>query len=752
MRVLSVGGGPAGLYAGILMKKAFPRVDFEVHERNRGGETSGFGVVFSDETLGFLEQADAESYREIRAAFRSWSDIRTWFRGQWTRSTGHGFSAISRATLLAILERRARELGCEIRHESEIADVERLLGADLVLGADGVASTVRERFASAFRPRVEPGTCRFCWLGAELPLDAFTFYFVETEHGLFQVHAYPYDAERSTFIVETHDGAWRAAGLDRASEAGTVAICERLFAGLLGGRRLVANRSIWRRFPTVTCETWRHGHVVLLGDAAHTAHYSIGSGTKLALEDAIALVGALREHGLGEVARALEAYEAARRPDVARLQRAARDSRRWFEGSRRYLTQEPLPFTFNLMTRSKRITYDNLRERDPALVDDLDRWYGAAHGRAVETGGRPVPPAFVPYRARSVVLDNRIVVSPMCQYSAVEGVVGDWHLVHLGSRALGGAGLVISEMTDVAPEGRISRACAGLWNDEQLAAWRRIVDFVHAHSGARVGVQLAHAGRKASMRHPWAGGDRPLAPGEGAWPTLAPSAVPYQPDWPAPRAMERADLDRVREAFAEAARRAERAGFDWLELHFAHGYLLSSFLSPLANFRTDEYGGSLGNRMRYPLEVFRAVREAWPASRPVSVRISATDWFEEEGRGTTVEESVVLARELAAAGCDLVDVSSGGNSPESKPEFGRMYHAPFAERIRYEAAVPVMVVGGILDADHANTVLGAGRADLAVIARAHLADPYLTLRAATRYGVDVSWPGQYLRGKPVPPR
>ena len=733
------------------MKKAFPAVEVEIHERNRPDDTFGFGVVFSDETLSFLADADAESYGRIRARFRSWTDIRTLFRGVWTTSTGHGFSALSRVDLLRELARRATELGCDLRWGSEAAVDEALAGgADLVLGADGANSAVRERFADAFGPRVEPGRCRFSWLGTDLPLSAFTFLFVETPHGLFQVHAYPYAEGLATFIVETHEEAWRAAGLDRADEAETVAICERLFAAELGGRRLLANRSIWRRFPTVTCERWSHGRVVLLGDAAHTAHFSIGSGTKLAMEDSIALVAAFRARGLGDVPAVLAAYEEARRLDVAKLQRAAATSRRWFEISRRYRDQEPVPFAFNLMSRSKRIGYDNLRQRDPALIAEVDR----AFRRSV--GGRPgavdAPPLFAPFAARGIELANRMVVSPMCQYSAEDGAPGDWHLVHLGSRALGGAGLVIAEMTDVAADGRITTGCTGMYAEEHVAAWRRIVEFVHARTGARIGLQLAHAGRKGSVRHPWRGEDVPLAPSDGAWETLAPSAVPFRPDWPAPRAMERADLDRVRGLFVEATRRAERAGFDWLELHAAHGYLLSSFLSPLANFRDDDYGGSLANRMRWPLEVFAAMRGAWPAAKPMSVRVSASDWLEAEGRGVTVEETVVFARELKALGCDVIDVSSAGNSPESRPEYGRMYQVPFAEQIRYEAAVPVMAVGGILDADHANTVLAAGRADLAVIARSHLADPYLTLHAAERYGVDVSWPGQYLLAKPRSPR
>ncbi len=754
MRVATLGGGPAGLYLGILLKKAFPEVEVTIHERNRPDDTFGFGVVFSDETLDFLVEADAESFEEIRSRFRNWTDIRTFHRGEWTTSTGHGFSALARVALLEILQRRALELGCDLRFESDVTDVEEHLDADLVVAADGVNSAVRERFASELGPRVELGSCRFSWLGTDLPLDAFTFLFVDTPHGLFQVHAYPYDGGRATFIVETHEETWRDAGLDRADEAATVATCERLFAEHLRGHRLVTNRSIWRRFPTVTCERWHHRNVVLLGDAAHTAHFSIGSGTKLAMEDAIALVAEFRRLGTGDVPRVLAAYEEARRPDVARLQRAARDSRRWFESSRRYRRQSPWIFCFNLMTRSKRITWDNLGERDPGLVERVAREYRREQAGADMPGGDSgdpaPPPVFVPFRVRDLTLPNRIVVSPMCQYSAVDGRVGDWHLVHLGSRAVGGAGLVLSEMTDVEAEGRITPGCAGLYEPEHVAAWRRIVEFVHGNSRSPIGVQLAHAGRKGSVRHAWSGQDTPLSAGEGAWPTIGPSALPFRPDWPVPRAMDRADMDRVRGAFVRSARWALDAGFDWIELHLAHGYLLSSFLSPLANVRNDDYGGSLAHRMRFPLEVFRAVREAWPAGRPMSVRISATDWLEEEGRGTTIEESVALSRELRLAGCDLIDVSSAGNSPESRPDYGRMYQVPFAERIRYEAGVPVMAVGAILGADHANTVLAAGRADLAVMARPHLADPYLTLRAATRYGVDVPWPGQYEPGKPRP--
>ena len=747
MKIVSVGGGPAGLFFSILMKKAFPETEIEVLERNRPDDTYGWGVVFSDETLDNLEAADPQSFAAIRGRFKYWRDIETYYRGACVTSTGHGFCALERKRLLMILHDRCRDLGVDLKFEREVEDIEAVRGADLVLGADGVNSRVRSRYSEAFRPSVDLRQCRFCWLGTDKPLEAFTFIFRETGHGLFQVHAYPFEDGRSTWIVECQEDVWRRAGLEGASEEETVRFCAGIFAEDLQGHRLLTNRSLWRRFPTVRCGTWHHENVVLLGDAAHTAHFSIGSGTKLAMEDAIALAEAFREHGTSDVPKALAAYEEARRVDVIKLQKAAQTSLEWFENCRRYMGQPPIQLAFNLMTRSKRITYDNLRERDPDLIRRVDAWFAGAQG----TDGA-VPPAFQPFQLRGLELSNRVVVSPMCQYTADDGTVGDWHLVHLGSRAVGGAGLVISEMTDVLPEGRITLGCAGMYERSHMDAWKRIVDFVHESSPAKIGIQLAHAGRKGSVHHPW---DRledvPLSEAEGAWQTVAPSAIPFRPDWPAPREMTRADMERVREAFAQATLWSDRAGFDLVELHMAHGYLLSSFISPLSNRRTDDYGGSLRNRLRFPLEVFRAVRQSWPEDKPISVRISATDWLGD--RGTTPEDSVELARLLKAAGCDVIDVSSAGNSPESEPLYGRMYQVPFADRIRHEAEIPVMAVGALLGIDHANTVLASGRADLAAMARPHLKDPYLTLHAAEHYELfDHLWPGPYRAVQPRPPK
>jgi anthraniloyl-CoA monooxygenase len=750
MRILTIGGGPAGLYFSLLMKKAFPDSDVHVVERNRADDTFGWGVVFSDETLGHFEAEDPESMARIRQSFRYWGEIETHRGGAVTTSTGHGFCGLSRKMLLMILQDRCREVGVRLSFSREVTDFDAALREhDLVLGADGVNSAVRARYASIFKPSIDWRKCKFCWLGTDLTLRAFTFIFEESEHGLFQVHAYPFEEGRSTFIVECREETWRSAGLHEATEEDTVRYCEALFAKYLHGHRLLTNRSLWRTFPTVVNERWYHENLVLVGDAAHTAHFSIGSGTKLAMEDAIALCDTVKRLGTTDVAAVLAAYQDARYGEVRRIQRAAQTSLEWFETSARYQKQHPLAFTYNLMTRSKRITHDNLALRDPELVRRTAEQFADAAGAPRDASGKAPPPVFTPFTLRGLRLQSRIVVSPMCQYSAQEGVPGDWHLVHLGSRAIGGAGLVMTEMTDVLPEGRITYGCTGMWSDEQEETWRRIVGFVHDHSACRIGIQLAHAGRKGSCRKPWEDDGRPLRPDEGAWETIGPSALPFDAGWPVPRAMDRADMDRVVAAFAAATRRSLSAGFDLVELHMAHGYLLSSFLSPLSNQRADAYGGSLANRARFPLEVLDAVRAAWPADRPISVRITATDWVLEGGQ--TIEESVIVARWLKEHGADIVDVSSGGNSPASQVVYGRMYQVPFAEQIRYEAGVPTMAVGAILDADQANTVLAAERADLCALARAHLADPYLSAHAAARYGYEgLAWPNQYLLGKPRP--
>ncbi len=734
-----IGGGPAGLFFAALMKQADPAHEIVVHERNRLDDTFGFGVVFSDATEEALAAADPTVTAAMAAHSHRWDDIEIHYQGTAITSTGHGFSGLSRRTLLAILADRCRDLGVDLRFQCEVTDPETLRGADLVLAADGVNSLVRERYREHFAPAVDTRPNRFVWLGTTRPFPAFTFYFKHDPHGLWRVHAYQYERECSTFIVEATEATWRAAGMDRASEAGTIAFCERLFADELAGHQLIGNRSLWRSFPTIRNARWSHGNVVLVGDAAHTAHFSVGSGTKLAMEDAVALAAALRRHT--DIAAALATYEEARRPAVESLQRAAQVSLQWFEDTERYMDLEPLQFAFTLLTRSLRITHGNLKTRDPAFVARVDGWFAE---RAHREAGAPAPPApapppmFTPFRLRDLLLTNRVAVSPMCQYSAENGMPNDWHLVHLGSRAMGGAGLVFTEMTDVSAEGRISPFCTGLYRAEHAAAWKRIVDFVHANTAARIAVQLGHAGRKASTQRMWEGDNQPLPAGN--WPLVAPSPIPYFPHSQVPKEMTRADMDRVVADHARATELAIAAGFDMLEIHMAHGYLLASFISGVTNRRSDEYGGPLAHRMRLPLEVFDAVRAVWPAERPMSVRISAVDWYP---GGNEPGDAVKVARLLREHGCDIIDVSAGQTVPDQRPVYGRLFQTPFADRIRHEVGIATMAVGNISSYADVNTIVAAGRADLCLLARAHLWDPYWTRHAAWELGYPLPWPGQY---------
>jgi anthraniloyl-CoA monooxygenase len=751
VKIVSIGGGAAGLYFAILMKKADPAHEIVVLERNRPDDTFGFGVVFSDATLDNFRDADAPTHDAITRAFAHWSDIDIHYQGQVLTSTGHGFSGLSRQRLLDILQARAAELGVVMRFSTEVdrAAAWQDEGADLVLAADGVNSWVRQRYAGHFQPDISWRRNRFVWLGTTFPFRAFTFIFKEDEHGLWRVHAYSYDARHSTFILEATEDTWRRAGLEEASEDDTVAFAQSLFARELDGHRILRNRSLWRSFPVIRNARWHHDNIVLVGDAAHTAHFSIGSGTKLAMEDAIGLSRSLAEER--EVGRALAAYEAERRPHVEALQRAAQTSLEWFEHTERYHGRlEPVQFAFSLLTRSLRVTHDNLRTRDAKFTATVDGWFAEKASRqsgVAVTATPPPPPMFTPFRLRGLVLANRVVVSPMCQYSADDGTPNDWHLVHLGSRAVGGAGLVMTEMTDVSREGRISPGCTGMYKPEHVTAWKRIVDFVHGASAARIGIQLAHAGRKGSTRKLWEGIDEPLA--EGNWPLISASPVPYFPHSQVPREMDRGDMDAVRDDFVRAARMADGAGFDLLELHIAHGYLLASFVSPLTNRRDDTYGGSLANRLRFPLEVFDAVRAVWPAAKPMSVRLSATDWAE---GGLPPAEAVEVARALRAHGCDIVDVSAGNTVAEQAPRYGRLFQTPFSDLIRHGADIPTMTVGAIASHADVNSILAAGRADLCVLARAHLYEPYWTRHAAHDQNVDLPWPDQYISAKTFTPR
>lgn len=787
MKIVCVGGGPGGLYFAILMKLADASHDVRVLERNRAGDTFGFGVVFSEATLEELAEADRTSYEAITEAFYSWDDIEIHYRGTCLTSTGHGFSGLSRTALLEILETRATELGVDLRHGVEVDSEGVYEGADLVLASDGISSWLRAHHADAFGPQIDERPNRFVWLGTTKPFPAFTFYFRETEHGLWRVHAYQYrpaetdgangamansPAAISTFIVEATESTWRASGMDKASESRTAEFFETVFADALEGHRLIQNRSLWRAFPTVRNRSWRHENIVLIGDAAHTAHFSIGSGTRLAMIDSIALRDALLENDL-DVPRSLTAYEAVRRPQVESLQRAAQASLEWFEGTERFMETEPIQFAFNLVTRSLRITHANLQLRDPEFTRRVDEWFaaealrgvggaGGASGSAASdtataasdtTGGAseaeteasgaetfaPVlAPLLAPFKLRELRLENRVVVSAMCQYCAEDGAPDDWHMVHLGSRAVGGAGLVMSEMTDVSREGRISLGCAGMYLPSHVTAWRRIVDFVHKHTAAKIGMQLGHAGRKGSTRLSWEGDSEPLE--DGAWPIMAASPIPWFEHSPVPREMTRGDMDDVVAQFRRAAQMSEESGFDLLEIHFAHGYLLASFISPLTNVREDEYGGDLDSRMRFPLEVLEATRAGWPEEKPISVRISAVDWAE---GGMTADDAVEVAVRLKRAGVDIIDVSAGQTVAHQKPIYGRQYQTPFSDRVRHEVGIATMAVGNISSFMDVNTILAAGRADLCCLARAHLWDPYWTRHAAYASGTPLSWPSQY---------
>jgi anthraniloyl-CoA monooxygenase len=743
MRIAVIGGGPGGLYFAALAKRLGPDTEITVWERNAADDTFGFGVVFSDETLGGIEHADLWVYQQMEREFARWDDIDVHFRDQVITSGGHGFAAMSRKRLLQILQQRCHELGVDVRFSTPAPDVGSLKADyDLVVAADGLNSVVRNRYADVFQPVLETRRCKYMWLGTDLVFDAFKFFVAETPYGVMQIHGYPFDAHTSTFIIEMHEDVWRKAGFDEQPS-----IPPELLSGVLGEAALFSNNSKWISFATVRNATWRHDNVVLLGDAAHTAHFSIGSGTKLAMEDALALAACLHEQP--DIDSALTAYEAERRPVVLSTQRAAQASLEWFENLGQYTGQDPIQFGFNIMTRSRRVTYDNLRVRDPEFVDAVDNWFALSEKARGHGTGDVRPPMFQPFRLRGLELPNRVVVSPMDMYRAVDGLPNDFHLVHLGGKALGGAGLVMTEMVCVSATGRISPGCTGLYTDEQASAYRRIVDFVHTESHAKIGVQLGHSGRKGSTRLMWEGIDDPLP--DGNWEVVAPSPLSYRPGInQVPRSLSVADLAVICAEFVAATRRALDAGFDLLELHCAHGYLLSSFISPLTNHRTDSYGGSLAGRLRFPLEVFSAMRSVWPADRPMSVRISATDWMES---GTTADDAVLIAQAFADVGADIVDVSTGQVHADEKPAFGRSYQTPFADRIRNETGIATMAVGVISSYDDVNSILLAGRADLCLVGRAHLYDPNWTLHAAAEQGYvgpGAEWPTPWRAGSRRP--
>jgi len=747
MRIACLGGGPAGLYFAISMKLRDPRHEIHVFERNRADDTFGWGVVFSDQTVENLMANDPVSGATIRDEFAHWDDIEVHVHGTTIRSSGHGFIGIGRKRLLGILQGRALELGVELHFEHEASPrLEDWAGWDLVIAADGANSRIRSAYEEHFGVDAQVRRNKFFWFGTPKAFEAFTFAFEKTGAGWVWAHAYRFDADFSTFIVEMAPETWAALGLDRMEQDEAIALCERIFAKYLGGAPLMSNAQhlpgpqAWLSFRRIVCERWSHRNLILIGDAAHTAHFSIGSGTKLALEDSIKLAEVLNRPGLSRE-QALEEYQAERNLEVLKLQNSARNSTEWFESVERYLDFEPIQFAYSLLTRSQRVSHENLRLRDKAWLEGVERWFQSkARGSPVN---RSAPPMFAPYRLRGLELANRVVVSPMAMYSAVDGMPNDFHLVHYGERAKGGAGLVYTEMTCVSAEGRISPGCAGMYEPEHVEAWRRIVDFVHAHSAAKFCLQLGHSGPKGSTRVGWEGYDVPLD--SGNWPVMAASDVPWSPANQVPRPMSRADMDEVIAQFVAAVRMGEEAGFDMVELHAAHGYLLSSFITPLTNKRTDEYGGSLEKRLRFPLELFSTMRRAWPAEKPMSVRISATDWMGEQG--ITPDDSVAIGRAFAEAGADLIDVSAGQTWADCAPVYGRMFQTPFADKVRNEGRVATMAVGNIYETDHVNSILAAGRADLVALARPHLVDPMWTLRAAAFHDYRaIHVPPQYAGG------
>ena len=745
MKIACIGGGPAGLTFAISMKLRDPAHDVTVFERNDPGDTFGWGVVFSDQTMDNLRANDPVGAREIEDAFAHWDDIDVHIHGQTITSSGHGFSGIGRKRLLQVLQNRACELGVTLAFNREIEVEPAFFAAyDLVIASDGANSKVRNLWPEHFKVDIDTRPNKFVWLGANKAFEAFTFAFEHTPHGWIWAHAYKFDKDNSTFIVECSETTWRTFGFDAMSQDETCRAAERIFTKYLDGATLSTNAkhmrgSAWLNFPRVLCQTWTRDNVILMGDAAHTAHFSIGSGTKLAFEDAILLADML--HSGKPFAEAMAEYQAVRQVEVLKLQSAARNSTEWFEHIERYAKLDPLQFTYSLLTRSQRVSHENLRVRDKEFLRDVEGWFSNEAGYPAN---EPPPPMFAPLKLRDMEIANRIVVSPMCMYSADDGTPNDFHLVHYGARAMGGAGLIFSEMTDVSPEGRITPGCAGMYKPEHVAAWKRVVDYVHTHSNAKFALQLGHAGPKASTRLPWEEehSDQPLETGN--WEILGPTSTPWSPRNAAPRAMTRADMDEVIAQYVRATKMGEEAGFDMLELHCAHGYLLSAFLTPLMNTRTDEYGGSIENRLRFPLEVFRAMRAAWPAHKPMSVRISATDWMDD---GLSAEDSITIGRAFADAGADLIDVSAGQTNKDARPVYGRMFQTPFSDRIRNEGGVKTMAVGNIYEPDHVNSILAAGRADLCALARPHLIDPNWALRAAAELGYEgLRAPSPYLMG------
>jgi anthraniloyl-CoA monooxygenase len=756
MNIVCIGGGPSGLYFGLLMKLQHPEHDITVYERNKPYDTFGWGVVFSDQTMENMLQWDPYTAAEIQRSFNHWDDIELHFKNEVIRSGGHGYVGIGRKRLLNILQERCENLGVKLVFDQEVESDLEFPNADLIIASDGINSKIRGQYSAIFKPKIVQRPNRYIWLGTNKLYDAFTFLFEKTEHGWFAAHIYQFDEATSTFIVECSEQTWLKHQLDKAGQEESIQFCERVFQKNLDGAKLMTNArhlrgSAWLNFQHITCQEWSYfngkSHVVLMGDAVHTAHFAIGSGTKLAIEDAIELTRLfnIEGHQPTDIPKVIKKYQELRRIDVIRIQNAAWNAMEWFEVcGERYLDQlDPPQLMYSMLTRSQRISHENLRVRDSKWLADYESWFAQKQGLHLRADQSILPPMFTPFTVRGITLKNRVVVSPMAQYSAQNGKVGDYHLVHLGARAMGGAGMVMAEMTAPSPDGRITPGCPGLYSEEHIKAWQRITDWIHQETDAKIAIQLGHSGPKGSTRLAWEGADLPLD--DGNWNIISASAIPYSMDNQIPRAMDKEDMRRVINDFVMATKNAVLCDFDWLELHCAHGYLLSSFISPLTNRREDEYGGSLENRLRFPLEVFKNIRQVWPEHLPISVRISAHDWVE---GGITPVDAVLIAKAFKEVGADMMDCSSGQVSKEQQPNYGRMYQTPFSDRIRQEAKIATIAVGAISEADHVNSIIAAGRADLCAIARPHLANPAWTLNEAAKIGFKpLQWPKQYVSGK-----
>lgn len=710
MKITVIGGGPGGLYFSILTKKAMPHCQIDIYERNKPDDSFGFGVVFSDETLGEFLKRDMQSYELIRSKFAYWDDIIVARDGESVNIAGNGFCGCSRKTLLQLLQQRCVEEGVNLHFEQNVDDLSRFADSDIILASDGIASAIRTKHENEFGTKIELKKNRFVWLGSTKPLDAFTYFFRSTPHGTIVAHSYQYEEGMSTWIFECSDETWQKHGFEVTNEEDTMAKIAEIFKEELDGHPLISNKSHWRKFPHVTNEKWYHNNIVLLGDAKATAHYSIGSGTKLAMDCAIGLSDAVIANP-NNVQAAFEQYDKTRRNTVEMIQYAAVVSLDWFENMDRHMQHPFQQFAFGCMTRSKKVTYENLRLRDSSFTDKVLEEFNDNYNVNIKNQSA----AFSKFKLRKLELPNRIVMAPMGQYSAVDGEVSDWHLVHYGSRATGGVGLIITEMTAISETGRITEGCAGIYNAEQLNQWKKITDFIHNNTSTKIAIQLGHSGRKGATKKPWEGN----GPMETPWNLISASPIPFNENFATPKEMTLEDMEEIKSQFIQATKNADEAGFDMIELQAHHGFLLASFLSPLTNIRTDEFGGSIENRLKYPLEVFKAIRDVFPTEKPISVRISATDWAE---NGISEQEVIAIATAFKAAGADIINVSTGNTVAGQKTLTGRMWQTPFSDAVRNTVHIPTITAGYIQDIDQINTILLNGRADLVALGRPLLLD------------------------------